>query len=100
MQCVNPRDVAYIFRDYTRKIHAKLQPADPNYLKISVMCGKVCMSSITLQTIFSDARVYRSSSGANTCTLLSLEYLVPAAMSRKHSTKKIDGLKCSSSSRN
>jgi len=40
-KCTNPRDVAYAFRDHARTIHAKLMPADPNYLKVSVMCGKI-----------------------------------------------------------
>jgi len=41
MRSTNPRDVAYIFRDYTRKIHAKCSPADPNFLRISVACGQI-----------------------------------------------------------
>jgi farnesyl-diphosphate farnesyltransferase len=41
MRSTNPRDVAYIFRDYTRKIHAKSNPADPNFLRISVSCGQI-----------------------------------------------------------
>ncbi|KAI3602244.1 squalene synthetase [Moniliophthora roreri] len=41
MRSTNPRDVADIFRTYCRKIHAKASPADPNFLKISVACGKV-----------------------------------------------------------
>ncbi|EEB89993.1 hypothetical protein MPER_11859 [Moniliophthora perniciosa FA553] len=40
MRSTNPRDVAGIFRTYCRKIHAKASPADPNFLKISVACGK------------------------------------------------------------
>ncbi|KAF9067999.1 squalene synthase [Rhodocollybia butyracea] len=41
MRSTNPRDVAEIFRTYTRKIHAKAVPEDPNFLRISVACGKV-----------------------------------------------------------
>jgi farnesyl-diphosphate farnesyltransferase len=41
MRSTNPREVAYIFRDYTRKIHAKAVPTDPNFLRISVACGKI-----------------------------------------------------------
>ena len=41
MRSTNPRDVAYIFRDYARKIHSKAVPEDPSYLQISVACGKV-----------------------------------------------------------
>nr|QIJ32332.1 squalene synthase [Sanghuangporus baumii] len=41
MRSTNPRDVAYIFRDYARDIHAKAVPSDPNFLAISVACGKI-----------------------------------------------------------
>lgn len=41
MRSTNPRDVAYIFRDYTRKIHAKSNPTDPNFLRLSVACGQI-----------------------------------------------------------
>ncbi|KAL0954204.1 hypothetical protein HGRIS_005332 [Hohenbuehelia grisea] len=41
MRSTNPREVAYIFRDYARRIHAKAVPADPNFLRISVACGKI-----------------------------------------------------------
>ncbi|KAI5116930.1 hypothetical protein M0805_005563 [Coniferiporia weirii] len=41
MRSSNPRDVAYLFRDYARTIHAKAVPADPNFLRISVACGKI-----------------------------------------------------------
>ncbi|KZP01399.1 squalene synthase [Calocera viscosa TUFC12733] len=40
-KATNPRDVAYVFRDYAREIHAKSLPQDPNYLKFSVACGKI-----------------------------------------------------------
>ncbi|KZT59064.1 farnesyl-diphosphate farnesyltransferase [Calocera cornea HHB12733] len=40
-KATNPRDVAYVFRDYARRIHAKTVPQDPNYLKFSVACGKI-----------------------------------------------------------
>ncbi|EJU03842.1 squalene synthase [Dacryopinax primogenitus] len=40
-KATNPRDVAYVFRDFGRRIHAKSLPQDPNYLKISVACGKI-----------------------------------------------------------
>jgi len=41
MSSNNPHAVAYIFRDYARVIHKKAVPADPNYLRICVACGKV-----------------------------------------------------------
>lgn len=33
--------VCNVFRDYTRRIHKKNTPRDPNFLKISIQCGKV-----------------------------------------------------------
>ncbi|WWC87997.1 farnesyl-diphosphate farnesyltransferase [Kwoniella dendrophila CBS 6074] len=41
LRATNPRDVAYIFRDYSRKIHAKVQKDDPNLLKLSIACAKI-----------------------------------------------------------
>ena len=35
------RLVCEVFRKYTRKIHKKNTPRDPNFLKISIACGKV-----------------------------------------------------------
>ena len=37
----NLRVVCDLFRTYTRKIHKKNTPRDPNFLKISIACGKV-----------------------------------------------------------
>ena len=37
----NLKLVCDIFRQYTRKIHKKNTPRDPNFLKISIACGKV-----------------------------------------------------------
>lgn len=47
MRSTNPRDVAYIFRDYARKIHSKAVPGDPSFLQISVACGKVRRSRVS-----------------------------------------------------
>lgn len=33
-----------VFRDYARIIHKKNDPRDPNFLKVSVACGRVCAS--------------------------------------------------------
>jgi farnesyl-diphosphate farnesyltransferase len=46
MSCTNPRDVAYLFRDYARKIHLKASPLDPNFLRISIACGKVSLPRV------------------------------------------------------
>ncbi|KAL9130669.1 MAG: hypothetical protein Q9217_001196 [Psora testacea] len=37
----NLREVCEVFREYTRKIHKKNTPRDPNFLKISIACGKI-----------------------------------------------------------
>ncbi|CAG7852928.1 Probable squalene synthase Short=SQS; Short=SS; AltName: Full=FPP:FPP farnesyltransferase; AltName: Full=Farnesyl-diphosphate farnesyltransferase [Serendipita indica DSM 11827] len=41
MTSTNPMAVSYAFRDYARKIHRKAVVADPNYLALCVMCGKI-----------------------------------------------------------
>ncbi|KAJ6480977.1 farnesyl-diphosphate farnesyltransferase [Mycena sanguinolenta] len=41
MRSTNPREVAHIFRDYARKIHARARPEDPNFIRIGVACGKI-----------------------------------------------------------
>jgi farnesyl-diphosphate farnesyltransferase len=41
MRSTNPREVGLIFREYARKIHAKAIPSDPNFIRISVACGKI-----------------------------------------------------------
>ena len=39
----NLQKVCEVFRKYVRKIHAENTPKDPNFLKISIACGKVCI---------------------------------------------------------
>ncbi|KAF9263357.1 squalene synthase [Marasmius fiardii PR-910] len=41
MRSTNAREVSQIFRIYCRKIHARASPADPNFLRLSVACGKI-----------------------------------------------------------
>jgi farnesyl-diphosphate farnesyltransferase len=41
MRSKNPREVGLIFREHARRIHAKAVPSDPNFIRISVACGKV-----------------------------------------------------------
>ena len=41
MRSTNPREVAHIFQEFARKIHAKAVPSDPNFIAICVACGKV-----------------------------------------------------------
>ena len=42
MRSKNPRDVAYIFKEYAQKIHAKCTADDPSFIKIAAVCGRVC----------------------------------------------------------
>ena len=37
----NPRDVAEKFVFYSRRIHEKLSPADPNFIKLSVALSRI-----------------------------------------------------------
>ncbi|KAK0552133.1 bifunctional farnesyl-diphosphate farnesyltransferase/squalene synthase [Tilletia horrida] len=41
LRAVNPRDVAYIFLTYTRKIHRKIHPDDPNFLRWAIELGRI-----------------------------------------------------------
>ncbi|KAG6915095.1 hypothetical protein DXG01_013474 [Tephrocybe rancida] len=41
MRSTNPREVSIVFVEYARKIHSKVIPTDPNYLRVSVACGKI-----------------------------------------------------------
>ena len=41
MKCTNPRDVAYLFRQYARRLHAKAVPSDPSFVKLSIACGRI-----------------------------------------------------------
>ena len=40
------------FKSIARRIHKKNDPRDPNFLKISVACGKVCICHITFTVCF------------------------------------------------
>ncbi|KAJ7773287.1 squalene synthase [Mycena metata] len=41
MRSTNPREVSLIFREYARRIHARVTPRDPSFTGISVACGKI-----------------------------------------------------------
>lgn len=41
MRSTNPREVASIFREYARDIHARLEPRDPSYVKMGVCLGRI-----------------------------------------------------------
>jgi farnesyl-diphosphate farnesyltransferase len=48
-KAVNPRDVSYVFREHTRSIHSKVAKDDPNLLKLSIACAKVCRFDYMIQ---------------------------------------------------
>ncbi|CAN6629092.1 squalene synthase Erg9p [Trichomonascus vanleenenianus] len=41
LQSGNMEGVYAIFQDYTRRIHLKNRPEDPNFMRIEVLCGKI-----------------------------------------------------------
>ena len=41
MHAVNPNEAANMFRDNLRKMHQKCPPSDPNFAKLSILCGRV-----------------------------------------------------------
>lgn len=41
MESTTRTGVYNIFREYTRKIHLKNSPKDPNFLKLEILCGKI-----------------------------------------------------------
>ncbi|ORY86164.1 isoprenoid synthase domain-containing protein [Protomyces lactucae-debilis] len=41
MQATNLKEVADIFVEHARSIHAKNKPEDPNFLRISELCGRI-----------------------------------------------------------
>jgi hypothetical protein len=51
MRCNSPREVAYMFRDYARKIRAKALPEDPNFSDILEACDKVSYISVHLDPL-------------------------------------------------
>lgn len=41
LRSTNPRDVAFMFRDYARKIHSKVPKDEPNMLRFSIACARI-----------------------------------------------------------
>lgn len=41
MSASNPRDVAFMFRDYAKAIHAKVPKDEPNMLRFSIACARI-----------------------------------------------------------
>lgn len=41
LKAVNPRDVAYTFLEFARRIHARLSPADPNFARWCVELARI-----------------------------------------------------------
>lgn len=64
----NLRLVCDVFKKYLRNIHQRNNPHDPNFLKISMACGKVCW--ISLATKWEDIdQIYRPNSSSNPYSL-------------------------------
>ena len=62
----NLKLVCEVFRLYTRKIHKKNNPRDPNFLKISIACGKVSNLRPTLLPLLPNSHMHpRSSNSSN-----------------------------------
>ncbi len=60
----NLKTVCDVFRMYTRKIHRKNTPKDPNFLQISIACGKVELERssntyLLLAHYFTDRAIHR-----------------------------------------
>ena len=49
MRSTEMGEVALIFREYAKKIQAKAIRSDPNFIGISIVCGKVCYISSRCQ---------------------------------------------------
>jgi len=60
----NLKSVCEVFRKYVRRIHKKNIPQDPNFLKISIACGKV---EQFIETLFpsQDPNAMRTAQGQN-----------------------------------
>jgi farnesyl-diphosphate farnesyltransferase len=63
LDSTNLSSVCAIFRHYVRYIHQRNTPTDPNYLNISIACGKV--RTLTVSVVLS-ADVIRSKNGSKT----------------------------------
>ena len=59
----NLRMVCAVFRRFARKIHKKNTPKDPNFLKISIACARVCEAGLFMNrrmlTVLTDRAVHR-----------------------------------------
>lgn len=62
----NLRVLCEVFRRYARRIHKKNDPRDPNYLAISVQCGKVrIVTHIFRSLVHANKCLYRSSNSSS-----------------------------------
>jgi len=41
LRSTNPREVSRVFIEYSRKIHARVKPTDPNYINICIACSRI-----------------------------------------------------------
>lgn len=76
----NLRVLCEVFRRYARRIHKKNDPRDPNYLAISVQCGKVRVVLGIYHGGLSLTHYYRSSN-------LSSPFSPPKTPRKSHSTR-------------
>ena len=53
----NLQKVCEVFKRYVREIHKKNTPRDPNFLKISIACGKVCLLGLVYYSEGKDERL-------------------------------------------
>ena len=61
----NLRKVCDVFRRYVRAIHKRNTPRDPNFLKISIACGKVFLAFPLLVFWSADGRLMRTCRSSN-----------------------------------
>ncbi len=94
MRSTNTREVALIFREYTRKIHAKAVPEDPYYLQICVACARVKHPLLSLSAPLLTS--FRSNNGTNTITPPSSTSLPISGTAAILSIPLIHGLRSSS----
>jgi farnesyl-diphosphate farnesyltransferase len=75
--------VCDVFRRYTRRIHQKNNPHDPNFLKISIQCGKV---SFSMPSDISSTNITCRSS--NSSSLFSLRRKGQLTRRQRHSAQR------------
>ena len=70
MHAVNPNEAANMFRDNLRKMHQKCPSSDPNFAKLSILCGRVSAAIILFHQDSVDPRVTGRTMDRNSIPLL------------------------------